>query len=97
MVSDLVSLYGHWYGRKMMQGSLRAQLGIIFGAISQRRVSVALGTVAPDAYEARTRDLLERTDPVPYVLPYFGTSIKMKTLDNIMATHMPLWLIAARD
>ena len=24
MVSDPVSLYGHWYGRKMMQGSLRA-------------------------------------------------------------------------
>ena len=48
MVSDLVSLYGHWYGRKMMQGSLRAQLGVISGAISQRRVSVALRTVAPD-------------------------------------------------
>ena len=72
MVSDLVSLYGHWYGRKMMQGSLRAQLGVISGAISQRRVSVALRTVAPDAYEARTRDLLERTNPVPYVSPYFG-------------------------
>ena len=49
MVSDPVSLYGHWYGRKMMQGSLRAQLGVISGAISQRRVSVALRTVAPDA------------------------------------------------
>ena len=42
MVSDLASLYGHWYGRKMMQGSLRAQLGVISGAISQREVSVAL-------------------------------------------------------
>ena len=73
MVSNLVSLYGHWYiKRKMMQGSLRAQLGVISGAISQRRVSVALRTVAPDAYEARTRDLLERTNPVPYVSPYFG-------------------------
>ena len=44
-----------------MQGSLRAQLGLISGAISQRRVSVALRTVAPDAYEARTRYLLEKT------------------------------------
>ena len=35
MVSDLVSLYGHWYGRKMMQGSLKAQLGVVSGAISQ--------------------------------------------------------------
>ena len=72
MVSDLVSLYGHWYGRKMMQGSLRAQLGVISGAISQRRVSVALRMVAPDASEARPRDLLERTNPVPYASPYFG-------------------------
>ena len=72
MVSDLVSLDGHWHERKMMQGSLRAQLGVISGAISQRRISVALRTVAPDAYEARTRDLLERTNPVPYVSPYFG-------------------------
>ena len=72
MVSNLVSLYGHCYGRKMMQGSLRAQIGVISGAISQRRVSVALRTVAPDAYEARTRDLLERTNPVPYVSPCFG-------------------------
>ena len=46
MVSDLVSLYGHW---KIKQGSLRAQLGVISGAISQRRVSVALRMVAPDA------------------------------------------------
>ena len=61
MVSDLVSLDGHWHDRKMMQGSLRAQLGLISGAISQRRVSVALRTVAPDAYEARTRYLLEKT------------------------------------
>ena len=33
-----------------MQGSLRAQLRVISGAISQRRVSVPLRTVVPDAY-----------------------------------------------
>ena len=90
MVSDLVSLYGHW---KMMQGSLRAQLGVISGAISQRRVSVALRTVAPDASEARPRDLLERTNPVltlHLILAINATSIKMKLLDNSMAAHMSL-------
>ena len=35
----------------MMQGSLRAQLRVVSGAIGQRRVLVAFRTVVPDAYE----------------------------------------------
>ena len=87
MVIDLVSLYGHWYGRKMMQGSVRAQLGVIPGAISQRRVSVALRTVAPDASVARPRDLLERTNPVPYASPYFGYKCHFNQNETIGQQH----------
>lgn len=72
MVRDFVSSYGHAYGRRLMQGSIRYTLGITSGAVSQRRVAVALRSVAPVAYEARARDAIDRTNPVPYYAPYFG-------------------------
>ena len=71
-VENLVSLYGHSYGRRLMQGSIRSMLGISSGAISQRRIARALHIVAPREYHARARDLLIRTNPVPYYAPYFG-------------------------
>ncbi|XP_029210672.2 uncharacterized protein LOC114974661 [Acropora millepora] len=56
----------------MMQGSIRAQLGITSGAISQKRISEASNRVAPRAFQARTFDTLQRTNPIPYFAPYFG-------------------------
>ena len=71
LVRDMITLYGHNYGRKMMQGSIRALIGHSH-LVSQRRISRALRAVAPMEHEARTRDLLIRTNPVPYFAPYFG-------------------------
>ena len=72
IVRHLVNNYGHSYGRRMMQGSIRSLLGITAGAVSQRRVSRALQLVAPVAQQARAQDTLERQNPVPYFAPYFG-------------------------
>lgn len=71
-VGNLVSIYGHSYGRRLMQGSITSMLGISSGAISERRIARALHIVAPREYQARARDLLIRTNPVPYYAPYFG-------------------------
>ena len=72
IVSDHITCYGNNYGRRMMQGSVRAMLGVTSRAISQKRISAACRRVAPDALNARTRDTLIRTNPVPYFSPYFG-------------------------
>ena len=72
IVEGHIRCYGDSYGRRMMQGSVRAMLGVTSRAISQRRISAACRRVAPDALSARTRDTLIRTIPVPYFAPYFG-------------------------
>ena len=72
IVRQFVQYYGHTYDRRLMQGSIRYELGISSGAVSQRRVSNALRAVAPAAYQARARDAVIRTNPVPYFAPYFG-------------------------
>ena len=72
IVEGHIRCYGDSYGRRMMQGSVRAMLGVTSRAISQRRISAACRRVAPDALNARTRDILNRTNPVPYFAPYFG-------------------------
>ena len=42
------------------------------GIVSQRRIARSLKRLAPLAYEARARDTLDRTYPIPYFAPYFG-------------------------
>ena len=71
LVRDMTTLYGHNYGRKMMQGSIRALIGH-WHLVSQRRISRALRVVAPMEHEARARDLLIRPNSVAYFAPYFG-------------------------
>ena len=39
---------------------------------SRKREFRALRNVAPVANEARARDLIDRTNPIPYYSPYFG-------------------------
>ena len=72
LVSNIVTFYVHTYGRKTTHGSINAELGVTSGAVSQRRVAKALHQVAPRAYQARARDLVVRTNPVPYKAPHFG-------------------------
>ena len=94
VVQDFVELYGHGYGRAMMQGSIRSFIGATTGVISQRRVSQSLLRVAPLAYEERTRDIFERTNPIPYYAPYFGYKCHMdqneKIAQNFGCTHVAL-------
>ena len=81
VVQDFVELYGHGYGRAMMQGSIRSFIGATTGVISQRRVSQSLLRVAPLAYEERTRDIFERTYLYHIMLHILVTSVtwsKMK-------------------
>ena len=71
LVRDMITLYGHNYDRKMMQGSIRALIGHSH-LVSQRRISRTLRVVAPMEHEARAHNLPVRTNPVPYFVPYFG-------------------------
>ena len=60
VVHHLVNNYGHSYGRRMMQGSIRSLLRITAGAVSQRWVSRTLQLVAPVAHQTRAQDTLKR-------------------------------------
>ena len=71
-VENFISLYGHENCRSMMQGIIRYTLGITGGIVSQRRIGRSLKRLAPLAYEARARDTLDTTNPIPYFAPYFG-------------------------
>ena len=77
----------------MMQSSIRYALGISSGTVSQRRIATSLKRLAPLVCEARARDTLDRTNPIPYFAPYFGYEhiwIKMKKLLRDSVSHM--WL-----
>ena len=64
--------YGHTYGRRLMQRSIRALVRSTLNVISQKRVSRASRNVAPVKNETRARDLIDRTNPIPHYSPYFG-------------------------
>ena len=92
-VENFISLYGHGYGRSMMQDSIRYMFGTSSEIVSQRRIARSLKRLAPLAYEARARDTLHRTNPIPYFAPYFGYKdiwIKMKKLLRDSVAHMLL-------
>ncbi|XP_020900484.1 uncharacterized protein LOC110239119 isoform X2 [Exaiptasia diaphana] len=95
MIEANVKQYGHFYGRRMMQGTLRYQLNTNsqqYHEISQRRIAKVLQEVAPYAYEKRTLDLLDRTNPIPYHAPYFGYKVHMdqneKLAQSFGVTHI---------
>ena len=87
IVRYFVINYGHTYGKKLMQGSIRALVGSTLNVVSQKRVSISFWNVAPVANEARTRDLIDRTNPIPYYSPYFGYKCH---LDQTVALIIPL-------
>ena len=64
-VENFISLYCHGYVQSTMQGSIRYTLGISSGIVAQRRIARSLKRLAPLAYEARARDTLDRTNPIP--------------------------------
>ena len=77
IVSRMIMSYGHCYGRAMMQGAIRLQYGALLGCVSQRRISKSLQRVAPIEFDARRRDISEKTNPIPYYASYFGYKIHM--------------------
>ena len=66
-----VSLLGHSYGRRTMQGFLRSE-GI---NISQRRIGQALRLLFPIAHYERVMTSLRHINPVPYQASYFGEKL----------------------
>ena len=96
------SQYGHTYGRRMMQGTLRYQLqqGSRRFEISQRQISSMLKKVAPSAHDERAHDLLDRTNPVPYYAPYFGYKLHMdqneKLAQEFGVTHVRMVRVILR-
>ena len=94
-VENFIPLYGHRYGRSMMQGSIRYTLGISSWSVSQRRIARSLKRLAPLAYEARA-PIQYLTGPIQY-LTLLHTSvikdirIKMKKLLWDMVARMWLW------
>ena len=77
-----------------MQGSIRMQLTSVAGTVSQKRISRDLQRVAPNAFDAWTRDVMERTNPIPYYAPYFGYKAHMdqneKIGQELGCTHVAL-------
>lgn len=71
MVNHFIQQYGHGYGLVMMQGSIRCNLGVTTGVISQRNVAISLRRIAPNEYDSRSCDMMERTNPILYYAPYF--------------------------
>ena len=94
LVTRNIVRYGHSYGRTMMQGSIRADLPLSARrAPSERRVSEALRRGAPEAFEARTRNVLDRTNPIPYYAPYFGYKLHIDQNEKLVmfgCTHVCL-------
>ena len=86
LVGTCIARFGHGYGRSLMQGSIRALIGSTGRVVSQRRVSNSLRRLAPVEFELRTRDLQERTNPVPYYAPYFGYKVHMDQNEKIGQT-----------
>ena len=86
-VENFIRLYGHGYGRSMMQGSIKYTLGIFNGIVSQRSIARSLKRLAPLAYEARARDTLDRTNPIPYFAPYFGYKGHMDQNEKIVREY----------
>ena len=77
IVSGTIMSYRHCYGRAMMQGAIRSQYGLLLGCVSLRRISKSLQSVAPIEFDARRRNISEKTNLMPYYAPYFGYKIHM--------------------
>ena len=94
IVEDQIARYGHGYGRSLMQGSIWRELSTVGGSASQRRIAASLKRLAPAAYQARARDVLDRTNPIPYYAPYFGYKVHMdqneKIAQDFGCTHVAL-------
>ena len=87
VVSRLVQVAGHSYGRKTMHGLLRCE-GI---RVSQNRVSKSLKRVAPAAMSARENLTYRHLNPLPYRASFFGEKLHLdqnEKLNRFGVTHV---------
>ena len=89
-----ITQIGSLYGRKLMKGFLLSK-GF---RISESKVASALRTVAPDDYEERRHDSLDRSNPVPYHACHFGHKIHLDQNKGwIFRKNSGLWSDAYKE
>ena len=87
VVSATVRLVGHSYGRRTMQGLLRAG-GV---NVSQRRIGRSLGRVAPGAQRGRRQQVHRHLNPIPYRARFYGDKLHLDQNEKLVmfgVTHV---------
>lgn len=82
---------GPTYGQKMMKGYLQTK-GI---KVSESTVAKSLKRVAPESYQSRRQNTLDRRNPVQYAALYFGHKLHIDQNEKLKmygVTH-----VVARD
>ena len=82
---------GPTYGQKMMKGYLQTK-GI---KVSESTVAKSLKRVAPESYQSRRQNTLDRVNPVQYAVLYFGHKLHIDQNEKLKmygVTH-----VVARD
>ena len=80
IVRSRVRVLGHSYGRRSLQGSLRAE-GI---RVSQRRIGRSLQRTFPLAHSQRAQTLGRLLNPIPYRAEYFGEKIHLDQNEKLV-------------
>ena len=78
---------GETYGRKMMKGYLDSKE--IF--VSEPKIAKSLERVAPDSYESRRHNTIDRTNPHPYRADYFCHKLHIDQTEKLVmfgTTHV---------
>lgn len=78
-VSLAIRAVGHTYGRRMLQGTLRAS-GV---HASQRRISLSMQRLEGEAHAARQRDAVRLLNPLPYIVRYHGHKLHLDQNEKI--------------
>ena len=80
VISARVGFVGHSYGRRTMQGLLRAE-GV---NISQRRIGRSLGRVAPGAQRGRQQQVHRHLNPIPYRARFYGDKVHLDQNEKLV-------------
>ena len=87
VISARVGTVDHSYGRRTMQGLLRAE-GV---NVSQRRIGRSLGRVAPGAQRGRRQQVHRHLNPIPYRARFYGDKLHLDQNEKLVmfgVTHV---------